>query len=140
MKLATLALLVSLAAPARAESLGSSTVRSYFDALGRNDFARALSLTEGAAQQRTASIVNTIAKQAQAHNARVELKLRRLRLVEEPAAAPRAPVPVAATFSIDVVGHKWFFSKVAHRLAGTAQFYVTPTAQPRIVAIEGNLH
>ena len=38
----------------------TATVRGYFEALGHNDFQRALALTQGAAQERTASLVGTL--------------------------------------------------------------------------------
>jgi hypothetical protein len=115
-------------------------VRDYFRALGHKDWGRALALTAGAAQARTAEMLGTLAREAEKHDADVELKVRTLNVAERPAARPgRRLIPVEVTFAIDVVGHKWFFSKVARRLAGTAQFYVLPGGPGRILAIDGNL-
>jgi len=52
--------------------------------------------------------------------------------------------PVSTTsqpvqFHIDVIGHKWFFNKVARVLEGDAEFYVDPARAGRIVDIQGNL-
>jgi hypothetical protein len=75
-----------------------------------------------------------------AADAKVELKVRRLRVAErEQQLEAGLPVPVDVDFDIDVVGKKWLFSKVARKLAGTAHFYVASLDRPRIVAIEGNL-
>ena len=126
--------------PAHAESSSSATVKRYFDALGKNDFKRALALTAGAAQERTARMVGTLQKQAHDHDAGVTLRVRALLVTERPAAALAAgPIPVDVTFDIDVVGHKWIFSKVARKLAGKAQFFLAPDDDQHIVAIEGNL-
>jgi hypothetical protein len=129
------------AAPSHAQPHGAGeTVRGYFEALGKNDFQRALSLTVGAAQERTARMVGSLKSQARAADARVELKVRRLRVAERPERLEAGlPVPVDVDFDIDVVGRKWWFSKIARRLAGTAQFYVASSVEPRIVAIEGKL-
>jgi hypothetical protein len=128
---------VSLA-PHSARAVGpSATVRCYFDALGRNDFGRALALTGGAAETRTAQLLGSLERQAAAANASVELKVRRLAVSERPP-APSGAVPVDVSFNIDVIGKKWLFSRVARRLAGQAQFVVAPTDQ-RIVAITGSL-
>ena len=116
-------------------------VRGYFQALARNDFPRAISLTVGAAQERTEHMVGTLRRQAAAAHAHVELKVRSVE-VSPPSrdqVADGEPVPVDVQFDIDVVGRKWFFSRVARKLSGRAQFYVASAAPARIVAIEGNL-
>jgi hypothetical protein len=130
-------LLFSMLAPAHSQSGPDAvlTVRGYFDALGHNDFQRALSFTAGAAQERTANMVGTLKQQAAAANANVELKVKRVD-VSLPV-ADNGPVDVA--FDIDVIGKKWIFKKVAKKIAGHAQFYVATDA-PRIVAIEGRLY
>lgn len=136
-------------APARADSASdsadqadaASTVRGFFDALAKNDFKRALSLTMGAAEARTARMVGDLRQQARDHHADVELKVRSLH-VEPPRPEPLEaglPVPVDVEFDIDVVGKKWVFRKVARKLAGRAQFYVGGAGAPRIVAIEGSI-
>jgi hypothetical protein len=120
----------------------AATVRGYFEALGRNDFNRAISLTAGSAQQRTLRMVGTLKQQAAAAQAKVELQVKRVAVSHPPPErmAEGLPVPVDVEFDIAVVGRKWFFSKVARHLAGRAQFYVAaalPT--PRIIAIEGKI-
>jgi hypothetical protein len=137
-RISVLCLLLPLGA-ARSQPDPATTVRGYFAALGRNDFQGALSLTEGAAQERTAHMVGTLREQAAAHSAKVELKVKRVE-VSPPAneAEANGTVPVEVRFDIDVVGKKWLFHKVARTLAGKAQFYVNEDAA-RIVAIEGNL-
>jgi hypothetical protein len=131
-----LLLLLSLA-PAHSQSgpEACDTVRGYFDALGHNDFQRALSFTAGAAQERTANMVGTLHQQAAAANAKVELKVTRVEV--SPPAVDNGPVDVS--FHIDVIGKKWIFKKVARTLSGRAQFYLAADA-PRIVAIEGRLY
>ena len=119
---------------AHAQPTPEQTVRGYFDALGRNDFNRALSLTAGEAQERTARMVGTLQQQALANDAKVILKVKRVEVA--PQQAPDGPVEVS--FDIDVVGKKWIFSKVARKLNGRAQFYVDSDA-PKIVAIEGRI-
>ena len=103
-------------------------MRGYFRALDRQDFSAALALTDGAAQTRTSQMVDTLKCEAAAHNARVEVRVTTLdvRTRGEP---DERGVPVPVAFHIDVVGHKWCFSKVARKLAGVARFYVD-TAQP----------
>jgi hypothetical protein len=126
---------------ARAETRASTTplamVRGYFEAIGHNDFGRALSLTAGSAQASTLSMWQELRQQAKAHSARLELKVRELHMAQRPPAG--STVPVDVKFDIDVVGHKWMFSRVARKLAGTAQFIVEPQQQRRIVAIQGTL-
>lgn len=126
---------VPLAAHAQSPSVA---VRSYFQALGRQDFSRALALTDGAAQTRTSHMVDTLKSEAAAHHARVEVSVTRLD-VRTPGAPEARGVPVPVAFHIDVVGHKWCFSKVARTLDGEARFYVDPSRPDRIVAIEGKL-
>jgi hypothetical protein len=135
---------IQLAAPARAQAVVQSAVRSdpaaavrgYFAALGRNDFQGALSLTLGAAQERTARMVGTLRQQAAAHRARVELRVKSVEVSPSTAREAGGAVPVDVKFDIDIVGRKWWFSRVARKLAGHAQFYVD---DQRIVAIEGKL-
>jgi hypothetical protein len=134
MKLAALAtaitLLLMMAKATAADP--SALVRSYFEALRRGDFPRALALTDGAAQARTARMVARLRDEAAAKHATVELRLRQLQLALIPADGGSAPVDVQ--FAIDVVGHKWIFSRVARRLQGHAQFLVE---DERITQIDG---
>jgi hypothetical protein len=119
---------------AHAQPSAEQTVRGYFDALGKNDFNRALALTAGEAQARTARMVGTLQQQAAANDAKVILKVKRVEV-----APPQEPDgPVEVSFDIDVVGKKWIFSKVARKLNGRAHFYVD-SDEPKIVAIEGRI-
>jgi hypothetical protein len=128
-----------LFAPRAAEAAPpTDAVKGYFAALDQQDFARALSLTDGAAQARTSRMVSTLKSEAAQHHARVEVKVTRL-AVQQPGAPEPRGVPVPVRFHIDVVGHKWMFHKVARVLEGDAQFFVDPAHADRIVAIEGNL-
>jgi hypothetical protein len=134
-------LLVILTAPlaiAHAEANPAAAVRGYFEALGHQDFGRALALTDGAAQARTSRMVDTLKSEAAAHNARVDVKVTRLD-VQAPGAPDARGLPVPVAFHIDVVGHKWCFSKVARQLDGEARFYFDPARPERIVAIEGKI-
>jgi hypothetical protein len=121
-----------------AEAGPSAAVRGYFRALDRQDFVGALALTDGAAQSRTSRMVNQLKSEAAAHKARVEVKVTQLD-VRSPGQPDARGVPVPVAFHIDVVGHKWCFSKVARKLDGEARFYVDPTNAGRITAIEGRL-
>ena len=121
-----------------AEPGPAAAVRGYFRALGRQDFSGAIALTDGAAQARTSSMVGQLKSEAAAHNARVEVKVTTLE-VRAPGQPDERGVPVPVAFHIDVVGHKWCFSKVARKLDGEARFYVDPARPDRIVAIEGRL-
>ncbi|HEX9101710.1 MAG TPA: hypothetical protein VF997_05880 [Polyangia bacterium] len=122
----------------RAEAGPAAAVRGYFRALARQDFLGAIALTDGAAQKRTCNMVDKLKSEAAAHNARVEVKVTTLD-VRAPGEPDARGVPVPVAFHIDVVGHKWCFSKVARQLQGEARFYVDPARPDRIVAIEGNL-
>jgi hypothetical protein len=126
---------LSVSARARAESSGPSLVRGYFAALERKDFDRALSLTAGAALTRTADMVGTLNREAANHHAEVELRVTKLELANPPS-GPNGTTPVKVNFGIDVIGKKWIFRKVARRLRGQAQFYVTAD---QIVAIDGQI-
>ena len=94
--------------------------------------------THCAAQSRTSTMVQTLKKEAAAHHARVDVKVTKLD-VRSPGEPDKLGVPVPVAFHIDVVGHKWCFSKVARTLDGEARFYVNPARPDRIVAIEGRL-
>jgi hypothetical protein len=134
-------LLFTLSAPltlAHAEAGPMAAVRGYFAALGRQDFGSALALTDGAAQARTSRMVDTLKNEAAAHHARVDVKVTKLD-VRAPGTPDAHGLPVPVAFHIDVVGHKWCFSKVARALDGEARFYFDPERPQRIVAIEGNL-
>src|SRR4051794_15623143 len=116
-----------------------SLVRGYFAALERKDFHRALSLTAGAAQERTARMAGTLNEEAANHHAEVELRATKLEVDNSPsssASAANGTAPVQVVFDIDVIGKKWISRKVAGRLTGRAQFYV---AADQIVAIEGRI-
>jgi hypothetical protein len=117
----------------------TSPVRGYFAALDRQDFGQALALTDGNAQARTSRMVSTLQSEAARHHARVEVKVTRLAVRSPGAALPGRGVPVPVQFHIDVIGHKWFFNKVARVLEGDAEFYVDPNRADRIVDIQGNL-
>jgi hypothetical protein len=136
-----------LSITAHADSTGAqaadpaATVRGYFAALGANDFKRALSLTQGDAQARTERMMGTLHRQAAAAHAKVELKVRKVE-VSPPAGqtAEGTPVPVEVRFDIEVIGKKWFITRVARKLAGHAQFLVASASpEPRIISIEGKL-
>jgi hypothetical protein len=131
---------VTVAAPfaSHGEAGPSAAVRGYFQALGRQDFSRAIALTDGSAQTRTSRMVATLKSEAAAHHAQVEVKVTGLD-VRSPGEPDSRGVPVPVAFHIDVVGHKWCFSKVARTLEGEARFYVDPSRPGRIVAIEGRL-
>jgi hypothetical protein len=117
----------------------TAAVRSYFQALDHQDFARALALTDGAAQARTEHMVGELKQKAAAYGARIEVRVRRLAVAAPGELQPGRGVPVPVQFKIDVIGHKWLFHKVARSLDGTAQFFVDPGRLGRIVAIEGDL-
>jgi hypothetical protein len=117
----------------------TNPVRGYFAALDRQDFGRALALTDGDAQARTSRMVTTLQREAARHHARVEVKVTRLAVEAPGVALPGRGVPVPVRFHIDVIGHKWLFNRVARVLEGDAQFYVDPARADRIVNIEGNL-
>jgi hypothetical protein len=117
----------------------ADAVKGYFQALDRQDFSRALAYTDGAAKGRTSRMVETLKSEAAQHNARVEVKVKRLDVRSPGAPEPGRGVPVPVAFHIDVVGHKFCFSKVARKLDGEARFYIDPARPDRIVAIEGNL-
>ncbi len=121
-----------------AHAAPTDPVRGYFAALDRQDFARALALTDGPAQASTSHMVSTLRREAEARHARVEVKVTRLRVHPPGAPLPGVGVPVPVQFHIDVVGHKWCFQRVARTLDGQARFYVDPDGG-RIVAIEGSL-
>src|SRR5260221_2238848 len=107
MRLCLLVALLMLPAAAGADERdrcnASDTVRSYFEALGRNDFALALALTDGPAQSRTARMIGTLRHQAEAHHAQVEVRVRALELAERP-----ADCAVDVKFDLDVIGRRWF--------------------------------
>jgi hypothetical protein len=131
--------LVTPVALAHAESAGpAAAVRGYFDALGRQDFGRALAMTDGAAQTRTSQMVDQLKTEAAAHHARVDVKITHLD-VRAPGEPDARGLPVPVAFHIDVVGHRWCFSKVARALDGVARFYFDPQRPDRIVAIEGRI-
>jgi len=132
-------MMLMLLLPVLAHADPAATVRGYFDALGKNDFPRALSLTAGEAQLRTAHMVGTLKQQAAAAKARVELKVKKVEVLPSPPPGADGTVPVVVQFDIDVVGKKWIFSRVARKLAGRAQFYVAAAEPSRIVAIEGRI-
>ena len=116
----------------------TEAVRGYFAALARQDFSGAIALTDGSAQTRTSQMVSTVKNEAGAHNARVEVKVKKVD-VRAPGTPDKRGVPIPVAFRIDVVGHKWCFSKVARKLDGEARFYVDPQRPDRIVAIEGRI-
>jgi hypothetical protein len=131
----------ALAAPvvaAHAEAAPTDAVRTYFQALDRQDFGKALAICAGDAQQQTSTMVNKLRNEAAAHNAKVEVRVKHLDV--RSAGSPEARgVPVSVAFHIDVVGKKWCFSKVARKLDGQARFFVDPARPDRIVAIDGRL-
>jgi hypothetical protein len=140
----TLALLFAVAvgpslAAARAEAGPTDAVRCFFQALDRQDFGRALALTDGDAQSRTSQMVEQLKSEAAARKVRVEVKVKELQVRAPESPEPGRGVPVPVAFRIDVVGHKFCFSKVARTLGGEARFYVDPQRSDRIVAIEGRL-
>jgi hypothetical protein len=129
---------VTIPLASHAEPSPTTAVRDYFQALGRQDFSRALALTDGAAQTRTSRMVETLKSEAAAHHARVEVSVTHLD-VRSPGAPEARGVPVPVVFHIDVVGKKWCFSKVARTLDGEARFFIDPSRPDRIVAIEGRI-
>jgi len=84
-------------------------------------------------------MVEKLRSEAAAHHARVELKVKRLDVRDAGAAEPGRGVPIPVAFHIDIVGHRWCFSKIARQLDGEARFYLDPERPDRIVAIEGRL-
>jgi hypothetical protein len=117
----------------------NDAVHAYFAALDRQDFSRALAYTDGDAKGRTWRMVEKLRSEAAAHHARVELKVKRLDVRDAGAAEPGRGVPIPVAFHIDIVGHRWCFSKIARQLDGEARFYLDPERPDRIVAIEGRL-
>lgn len=107
-------------------------VRGYFAALEHKDFARAIRLTEGAAQARTQHMVGTLQQEAAQHHAEVELKVQQLDV------RPHTDGKVKVSFNIDVIGKKWCFRKVARTLAGIATFKVAINGD-HIERIDGQL-
>jgi hypothetical protein len=137
-----LALVVSIVAldnHARADVNPADAVRGYFQALDRQDFRRALELTDGEALRRTFHMVDTLRHEAAANHARVEVRVKALDVRAPGAAEPGRGVPVPVQFHIDVVGHKWCFHKVARTLDGVARFWIDPARPDRILSIEGRL-
>jgi hypothetical protein len=134
-------MLVGLCVPllGHAEVGPQAAVKGYFQALGRQDFGKALSLTDGDAQARTSHMVSTLQSQAAAAHARVEVQVKKVELRETGALEPGRGVPVCVQFHIDVVGKKYCFAKVARRLEGEAKFWVDPNRSDKIVAIDGNI-
>jgi hypothetical protein len=124
---------------ATAHAGATDAVTGYFEALDRQDFSRALAYTDGDAKGRTSRMVEKLKSEAAQNNARVEVKVKRLDVSSPGVAEPGRGVPVPVAFRIDVVGHKWCFSKVARKLDGEARFYLDPAHPDRIVAIEGSL-
>jgi hypothetical protein len=121
-----------------AELSATQAVRGYFEALNRQDFGQALALTCGEAQARTSHMVDKLKAEAAAHHARVEVRVRALDVREPGIVEPGRGVPVPVAFRIDVVGHKWCFSKV-RKLDGEARFWIDPERPDRILAIDGHL-
>ncbi len=137
----SLALLFALVVPlaaVHAEGSPTQAVRGYFDALGRQDFRRALAFTVAEAQKTTSHMVSTLQREAAEHGARVEVQVKEVSVASPGSPEPGRGVPVPVQFHIDVVGHKWCFQRVARTLDGQARFYVNPDVG-RIVAIEGSL-
>src|SRR5689334_322838 len=133
---ALFALAVPVAA-AHAEAGPTDAVRTYFAALDRQDFGKAIAVTDGSAQTRTCQMVERLKSEAAAHNAKVEVRVTHLD-VRSPGSPDSRGVPVPVAFKIDVVGKKWCFSKT-RKLDGAARFYVDPAHPDKIVAIEGHL-
>jgi ketosteroid isomerase-like protein len=115
-------------------NFGDTVVR-YFQALERRDYTGALALTHGAAQVSTDRMLSKLAREASAHRAKIELKVRGLRVIEHPKSASSDAVPVDVFFKIDVVGRRGWFSRVARKLSGSARFFIS-RSEERIVAIE----
>jgi hypothetical protein len=130
---------IGAASPGHAHANVTDPVRGFFQALDRQDFSRALALTDGAALSRTWNMVAQLRSEAAAHHARVEVKVKQLDVRAPGAAEPGRGVPVPVAFHIDVVGHKWLCHRVARQLEGEARFWVDPDRADRIVAIEGRL-
>src|SRR3954454_24999519 len=107
------ALAVPMAASAQEPA---AVVRGYFAALEKKDFGKALSLTQGSAQQRTTNMVGELNQQAADHHAEVELEVKKLNVKTS------TGDNVTVEFDIDVIGKKWFVRKVAKKLSGQAQF------------------
>jgi len=142
MRSLALLFVVAAASPlalAQGETSPCDAVRGYFQALERQDFGRALALTDGSAQSQTSQMVAELKSEAKAHNARVEVRVKQLDVRPAGALQPGRGVPVPVAFRIDVVGKKWCFSKVARTLGGEARFWIDPERPDRIVAIEGHL-
>jgi hypothetical protein len=139
MRIAALLLVVAAPLAVHAEASPTQAVRGYFEALNHQDFRRALSMTHGAAQRRTSHMVTTLQRDAAAHDARVEVKVKELAVRAPGSAQPGRGVPVPVEFHIDVIGHKWLFHRVARRLEGEARFWVDPAQPDRILAIDGRL-
>ncbi len=119
-------------------ALAAGIVRSYFDALRRQDEKTLSRFTVGSAARDTHAVLSRIWDEARRHDVGVELRLASL------AVAPRVSgidgtTAVDARFDIDVVAKKWFFSKVAQKLRGRATFYVgdnQPAEGAKIVGIK----
>jgi hypothetical protein len=120
-------------------SAPDEAVRRYFRALDHQDFDRAIALTDGGAKARTASMIDRLKREADAHKVSVEIRVKHLDVRAPGLPEPRG-VPVHVAFDIEIVTRKWCFSRIALRLNGEACFYIDP-ARPHdhIVAIDGNL-
>jgi|SRR5579871_312366 len=123
---------VASSAPARAQSwplsigrnaLAAGIVRSYFDALRRQDEATLRKFTVGDAAKDTHDVLARIHAEAKQKDVGVELRLSSL-AVSPRVTADSSTTAVDARFSIDVIAKKWFFTKVARELRGRATFYV----------------
>jgi hypothetical protein len=138
------ALLAVLPCAAHAAQAGGAAsppcevVRAFFDALSHRQLERAVGLTAGAARARVVTLLNTIIRKAEENDADFAPQVRSLEVAEaEAAAGPASTVEVA--FAIDVVGKKWFVSRVARTLGGKVQFVVSRAGPARIVDIVGKL-
>jgi hypothetical protein len=131
-----IATLLAAAVPARA-SCPTCVVRDFFAALEQHDFVRARSLTDGAAADLIAEVLAAIDREAAQKHVQVELQVRRLDLVVQP--ANRAgQIPIDVEYDVAVFGRKWLIRHLARRLNGTVRFLMDgPSAH--IAAIIGDL-
>jgi hypothetical protein len=121
------------------EHAPDDTVRSFFRALERHDYALARALTVGAAEARLRWWLDNLESEAQANHAELRLHVRSLDISSQSAGDGGDPVPVDVNYSIDVVGRRGWFQRVARRLSGQLRFLVSSAEPTRIESIEGGI-
>lgn len=120
-------------------AIAAGLVRTYFDALRRQDAGRLDGVTVGHAATQTREMLAMLKSEARRHRVRLELRVKELRI--QPADPSDCGTGVQAHFDIAVVARKWLFSQVARVLTGDATFYVGgnlargDTTSPKIIGL-----